>query len=263
MFRIRISLVSALVVAMAALAINSQAQQPPGGRGGGGGRGQRGGGPGGGPGGPGGWGGGPGGGPGGDLVRLADNEAVAKELKLTDRQKARVKQIADEQNKKRGEVFQQLRQQTDIATQQAAQQAQAEALQAGQGQIDPSIDARGSGAGNAVAGVLNRRGYQPPVYGGRLQGGQIDPATQQRAAQFQGRRAANAVQAQSREMMREAMQELQQESEASLAKTLDKYQVKRLKEIQLQVEGPGRVFGRTWQRSSNSPRSSMRRSRPS
>ena len=119
MSRIRITLVTALVVALAAAAINWQAQPPPGGRGGG--RGQRGGGPG---GGPGGW-----GGPGGNLIMLAGNEAVAKELKLTDRQKAKVKQISDDQNKKRGEVFQQIRQQADMAKAQAAQQAQAEALQ--------------------------------------------------------------------------------------------------------------------------------------
>jgi len=239
MFRIRITLMTALVVALAAVAINSQAQPPPDGQRGG--RGQRGGGPGGGPGGPGGW-GGPGGpgGPGGNLIALAGNEAVQKELKLTDRQKAKVKQISDDQNKKRGEVFQQLRQQTDMAKAQAAQQAQLEALQGGQ--IDPSVDARGSGAGNALAGALNQRGYQPQVYGGRVQGGQVDPAVQQQAAQFQERQAANAVQAQGWQVMREAMHELQQVSEGNLAKVLDKNQVKRLKEIQLQVEGPAAVI---------------------
>src|SRR5271157_5754297 len=239
MFRIRITLMTALVVALAAVAINSQAQPPPGGQRGG--RGQRGGGPAGGPGGPGGW-GGPGGpgGPGSSLIALAGNDAVQKELKLTERQKAKVKQISDDQNKKRGVVFQQLRQQTDMAKAQAAQQAQAEALQGGQ--IDPSVDARGSGAGNARAGALNSRGYQPQVYGGRVQGGQVDPAVQQQAAQFRGRQAADAVQAQGWQMMREAMQELQQESEGNLAKVLDKNQVKRLKEIQLQVEGPAAVI---------------------
>src|SRR5271157_6007794 len=236
MSRIRITLMTALVIALAAAAINSQAQPPPGGQRGG--RGQRGGGPGGGPGGPGGW-GGPGG-PGGNVIALAGNEAVAKELKLTDRQKAKVRQISDDQNKKRGEVFQQLRQQTDMAKAQAAQQAQLEALQGEQ--IDPSVDARGSAAGNALAGALNNRGYQPQVYGGRVQGGLVDPAVQQQAAQFQGGQAADAVQAQSRQMMREAMQELQQESEGNLAKVLDKNQVKRLKEIQLQVEGPAAVL---------------------
>jgi hypothetical protein len=164
---------------------------------------------------------------------------VAKELKLTDTQKAKLKTIADVQNKKRTEVFQNLRQQTDMAKAQAQQLAEAEALQ--QGQIDPSVDARGSGAGNPLAGALNGRGYQPQVFGGRVQGG-VDPALQQQAAQFQGRQAANAVQAQSREMMREAMQALQQESEGALAKILNKTQVKRLKEIQLQVQGPSAVL---------------------
>ena len=223
MLRIRITLMIALVFGLAAVAINSQAQPPPGGQRGG--RGQRGGGP---------------DGPDSNLIALAGNDAVQKELKLTDRQKAKVKQISDDQNKKRGEVFQQLRQQTDMAKAQAAQQAQAEALQGGQ--IDPSVDARGSGAGNALAGALNSRGYQPQVYGGRVQGGQVDPALQQQAAQFQGRQAADAVQAQGFQMMREAMQELQHESEGNLAKVLDKNQVKRLKEIQLQVEGPAAVI---------------------
>ena len=89
---------------------------------------------------------------------------------------------------------------------------------------------------------MNSRGYQPQIYGGRVQGGQVDPAVQQQAAQFQGQQAANAVQAQGWQMMREAMQELQQESEGNLAKVLDKNQVKRLKEIQLQVEGPAAVI---------------------
>ena len=65
---------------------------------------------------------------------------MQKELKLTDRQKAKVKQISDDQNKKRGDVFQQLRQQTDMAKAQAAQQAQAEALQEGR-LIPPSMPA--------------------------------------------------------------------------------------------------------------------------
>ena len=70
----------------------------------------------------------------------------------------------------------------------------------------------------------------------------MDPAVQQQAAQFQGRQAARAVQTQSREMMREAMQTLQQQAENELARTLDKNQAKRLKEIQLQVQGPGAVL---------------------
>jgi len=95
---------------------------------------------------------------------------------------------------------------------------------------------------NALAGALNSRGYQPQVYGGRVQGDQIDPAQQEQAAQLLGRQAANAVQAQNFQMMREAMQQLQNQSESELARVLDKNQVKRLKEIQLQVEGPAAVL---------------------
>ena len=43
-------------------------------------------------------------------------------------------------------------------------------------------------------------------------------------------------------MMREAMDQLNHESERDLARALDKNQVKRLKEIQLQVEGPFAVL---------------------
>lgn len=235
MFRIRVTMIMAgLVVAMAAVAPTSQAQPPAGGRGGGGGgRGQRGGSPG-GLGGPGGF-GGPGG-PGGSLTALAGNEAVQKEIKMTDRQKAAVKKVSDEQNNRRRDVFRQLREQTDMAKAQAAQEAQAQAFTP---QIDPTIDARGSGAGNPLAGALNRRGYQPPIYGGQIQ---IDPTQQQQAAQFQGQEAANAVQAQGWQMMREAMQQLQQAGDSELSRVLDKSQFKRLHEIQLQTEGPSTVL---------------------
>jgi hypothetical protein len=180
--------------------------------------------------------GGPGG-PGGNLIMLANNEAVQKELKMTDKQKAAVKSIGDNQNTKRRNVMQEMRQQMDMAKAQATQEAQALALQ--QPQIDPSVDARGSGAGNALAGALNSRGYQPPVFAGQPL---VDPTLQQQAAIAQGQAAGNAVQAQGWQMMREAMQQLQHESERELGRALEKTQVKRLREIQLQVEGPGAVL---------------------
>jgi hypothetical protein len=232
MSRFRVTVVMAgLVVASAALALNSSAQ-PPGGPGGRGGRGQ------GGPGGPGGFGmwGGPGGGPGGNLVTLAGNDAVQKELKLTDKQKAQVKKIADDSNTRRRDVFQNLRQQADAAKNQALQEAQAN-VEAGQ-QADPSLDARGSGAGNPLINSLNQRGYQPPIYGGQ----QLNDPAAQGAQQGQARAAANNAQAQGWQMMREAMDQLQHESDNSLARALEKNQVKRLKEIQLQVEGPFAVL---------------------
>ncbi len=184
MSRIRVTLVMAgLVVAFATLALTSSAQQQPGGRGGGGGgggRGQRGGGPGGG-----GF-GGPGfGGPGGNLVMLANNEAVQKELKLTDRQKALVKKVADDSNTKRRDVFGELRKQTDAAKAQAIQQAQAQAA-AGQ-QVDPSLDARGAGVGNPLVSALNQRGGPPQIYGGQMLNNN-NPAAQQQALRAQARR---------------------------------------------------------------------------
>jgi hypothetical protein len=168
---------------------------------------------------------------------LAGNEVVQKELKLSDRQKELVKKVSDEQNQKRREVFQQLRQQTDMAKAQIAQQAEAQAL--APQQIDPSVDARGSGAGSPLAGALNTRGYQPQIYAGQPL---VDPALQQQAALAQGQQAINNVQAQGWEMMRQAMQELQQAAEHEVARALDKNQFKRLKEIQLQVEGASAVL---------------------
>jgi Spy/CpxP family protein refolding chaperone len=236
MSRFRVTVIMAgLVVASAALALTSNAQQPPGGRGGRGGRGQ--GGPG-GPGGPGMW-GGPGG-PGGNLLMLAGNEVVQKELKLTDKQKAQVKKISEESNNKRRDVFQNLRQQADAAKNEAVQEAQAQAA-AGQ-QADPSLDARGSGAGNPLINSLNSRGFRPQIYGGQPLD---DPAAAQQAQQAQQAEVqaqVNNVQAQGWQMMREAMDQLQHESERDLARALDKNQVKRLKEIQLQVEGPFAVL---------------------
>jgi hypothetical protein len=237
MSRFRVTLVMAgLVVALATLALTSHAQQPPGGPGG---RGQRGGR--GGPGGPGGPGfGGPGfggpGGPGGNLVMLASNEVVQKELKMTDRQKALVKRVSDEQNTKRREVFQNLRQQTAAAKAQAVQEAQAQAAAA---QIDPSLDARGAAAGNPLVSALNQRGGRPQIFGGQTLD---DPAAAQQAQQALAQAQVNAVQAQGWQMTRQAMEELQHESERDLTRALDKNQFQRLKQIQLQVEGPFAVL---------------------
>ncbi|MGO9601015.1 MAG: hypothetical protein ACLP7Q_23790 [Isosphaeraceae bacterium] len=240
MSRIRVALVMAgMVVAWAALAIKSQAQPPPG------------------------WPGDPGGpagrddrgqgigpnepapfngpeGPGGfasDLFRLANNETVQKELKLTDRQKAAIKRVSDDQAKKRSDFFQGFRTQSDAARTQAVWEAQAQAL-AGT-QVDPSVDARGWGAGNPLYGALNSRGYQPRIYGGQPE---MDPTACEQQAKLQGQMAGDVVQNQSRQMMGEAMQEFQQESESALARVLDKAQSKRLREIQLQVEGAGAVL---------------------
>ena len=131
MFRIRVTMITAgLIVAMASIALDSQAQPPAGGGGGRGQRGQRGGF--GGPGGPGGF------GQGSDLLQLANNDVVQKEIKMTDRQKASVKSLSDDQNTKRRNTQQKMRQQLDQARNQATRQAQTQAQASVQPQVDPS-----------------------------------------------------------------------------------------------------------------------------
>lgn len=231
MSRLRVTFIMAgLIVAFAAMALTSNAQQQ-GGRGGRGARGQRGqGGPGGGM-----WGGT--GGPGSNLLMLASNDAVQKELNLSDKQKAQVKKISEDSNNRRRDAFQNLRQRGDMAKRQAAQQAQAELQQAQQ--IDPSLAARGSGANDPLINSLNSRGYQPPIFGGQ----QLeDPVAAQQARQAQVQARVNNAQAQNWQMMQGAMQRLEFESERNLGRVLDKNQAKRLKEIQLQVQGPFAVL---------------------
>ena len=86
----------------------------------------------------------------------------------------------------------------------------------------------GGGFGGQVQ-VPNGQGINPNQgqggRGNRGPGGQQDP---ERAQQFA--------------MMREAMNELTQNAEASLGKILDKSQAVRLKQIQLQLQGPGVIM---------------------
>src|ERR1700733_10174040 len=93
MSRLRLTfMTAAMLLALAALTLNSLAQ-PPGGGGGGGGGGRGGFG-----GGRGGF-GGPGGGfGGGSLLELASNAAVQEDLKLKDTQKAKIKNLSDKYN---------------------------------------------------------------------------------------------------------------------------------------------------------------------
>ena len=100
MSRLRITFTTAaLVLALAALTLNSLAQ-PPGG-GGGGGRGGRGGGF----GGPGGGFGGPGG---NTPLQLASTPAVQTDMKVTEKQKVQIKSLSDKYNAKRQEFFGQM-----------------------------------------------------------------------------------------------------------------------------------------------------------
>lgn len=221
MSRIRVTFIISGLVVLAVLAFDSHAQGPGGqGRGGRGGRG-----------GPGGIGRGGPGGFGGSLITLANNEAVQKELKMTDRQKGLVKRISDELNQKRRDMFQNMRRQTEAAKAQANVRPQ----QVPQ-QIDPSIDARGSGAGDPLIAALNNRGYTPPIYGGQPL---VDPSQAARAQQGPDPRA---FMAQNFAMMRQGMTALDNESEQALGQILERGQRERLKQIQLQIDAPFSVL---------------------
>jgi hypothetical protein len=231
MSRLRITLTSAaMIVALAALTLNSLAQPP----------GRNGGGPGGGPGGFFGRGGGPGG-PGGSLLSLASNPAVQEDMKLKDKQKAQIKSLNDKFGVQSREIWGQMgggfggpgggpgggpnaqgnggRRQGQNGQGQNGQDAQANGGfgggNDGQGQIQ---DPNGPGGNQNQGGGGGGRGNRGP-------GGPPDP---ERAQQFA--------------MMREAMGELTQSAEASLGKILDKTQATRLKQIQLQLQGPGAIL---------------------
>jgi hypothetical protein len=230
MSRLRVSLISAgLVVATATLALNVHAQ-PPGGRAGRNQRGnQRG------SGGPGNW-----SGPAGQetgLIGLAQNEVVQKELNVNDKQKSQLTRLTDDQNTKRKQAFEQVNKQQNMARQQIAQQAQAQAFAQ---QIDPSLDARGSGAGNPLVGALNQRGYVPPTFGGRVP--MNDPIAAQQQAQLQARMANNELRAESRQLMMMATRQLQMQTQQQLGKILDRNQMRRLRQIELQMDAPFTVL---------------------
>jgi hypothetical protein len=202
MSRLRITCTAAaLVLALAAMTLNSLAQPP----GGGGGRGGRGGGPGGGFGGPGGGFGGPGG---GSLLQLASNVAVQADMKVTEKQKTQIKSLNDKYDAK----MQEFRGQMGGGPGGRGQGG------GGQGQVP---DAQG---GNGGVGGGGNRGNR----GNRNQNGQGIPEDPEVAQQ----------RAEQREMMREAMTALRQSAETSLGRILDKGQATRLKQIQLQLEGP-------------------------
>ena len=239
MSRLRITFTTtALLLAVAALTLNSLAQPP----GGGGGRGGRGG-PGGfgGPGGPGGGFGGPGG---SSLLRLASNEAVQTELKLKDKQKAQIKTL----NEKYDQQMQGIQGQMGFGPGgQGRGGAQGKGQRGGQN-ADPNNQGNGQvgqGGGGAFGG--GGQGQDPNAQGGggrrnrgnRDQNGQVVPEDPEVAAARAEQRAA------AREAMaagREAMNELRLTAETSLGRILDKVQVSRLKQIDLQRQGPDVVF---------------------
>jgi hypothetical protein len=243
MSRLRITLFSAaMMVALAALTLNSLAQQP----------GRNGGGPGGGPGGFFGRGGGPGG-PGNSLLSLASNPAVQEDMKVKDKQKAQIKTLSDKFNVQSREMWTQMGggpggpggpgggppgggpNAQGKGGRRQGQNGQANA----NGQVDVQAQGNAGFGGVVDNGQIqdpNAPGFNPNQgqggggqggggRGNRGPGGQQDPA---RAQQFA--------------MMREAMDELTQGAETSLGKILDKTQATRLKQIQLQLQGPGAIL---------------------
>ncbi len=238
MARLRlIFITTATFVALAAFTLSSLAQQEPAGGGGAqppaGGRGGRGGGgPGGGGRGPGGF-GGFGGGGFNSLLGLASNVGVQTELKATDKQKSQIKSLNDKYNQR----SQELRTQYGFGGPPGGpggpggapgggnnggqggggggRRGQAGNGQAG-GQADVANGDQGAGGGQGGGG----RGGQGGGRGNR--GFNQDP-------EFQARM----------EEMRETSNQLRLTAESSLGKILDKRQVARLKQIQLQLDPSG------------------------
>jgi hypothetical protein len=232
MSRLRFSLISAaLIVGMGALTLDSRAQAPgPGGGQGG----QRGGFGRGGPGGFGGFGGF--GGPFGSLLGLANMPAVQEDLKLDETQKAKVKSL-NEANQKQS---QEIRTQFGMGGRGPNGGGPPGGGAPGGGPPrggppggnfnpnQPGGNANADNGGQAVAngGQDPGNGGQGPGNGRRNRGG-FGPGGQPNPEMMQRFQA-----------MREAMNELRQSTEQALAKILSRGQVGRLRQIQLQLEGP-------------------------
>ncbi len=221
MSRLRVTLTTAaLLVALAALTLNSVAQPPDRGGGGPGGRGF---------GGPGGW-GGPGGrggpgGPGGSLLQLASNEAVQVELKVKDKQKTQIKSLNDRYNA----------QMQEYRAQMGGPGGPGGGGPQGRGRGgngDPNAQGGGGGGGFGGGGQENAQGGGGRGNRGRNQNNGGVPEDPEVAQQRAEQRAA----------AREAMDQLRLTAESSLGKILDKAQVTRLKQIDLQRQGPDVVF---------------------
>jgi len=255
---------TAAFLALAAFALNSTAQQPqaPGGNGGFGGG--RGGGP--GRGGPGGFGfggfGGPGG-PGGSSLGLASNPAVQVDIKATEKQKAQIKGLSD----KLDQQMQELRRQMGMGGGpgggpngngpgggQNGQNGQNGGGRRGQngggnggGQGQGGFNGgggqggfNGGGQGGGQGGING--GGQGGINGGGQGGGGGGQNGQGGRGNRGNRPPMDPEKAQQFAAMRETMNEIRQSGEQSLAKILDKGQMSRLKQIQLQLAGPGVVF---------------------
>jgi hypothetical protein len=236
MSRLRLTfMTAAMLLALAALTLNSLAQPPGrGGGGGGGGRGGFGGGPGGGFGGPG---GGFGGFGGGSLLQLASNPGIQEELKLKDKQKAQIKSLNDKYNAQMQEFRGQFAGPGGPGGPQGKGQGRG-----GNGNGQNGQNGQGGGGGGGGFGGGGGQGQDPNAQNGggggrgnrgnRNQNGQGIPEDPEVVAQRN----------EQRQMAREAMNELRVAAESSLAKILDRGQVTRLKQISLQLEGTPAVL---------------------
>jgi hypothetical protein len=236
MHRIRITLISAAMVStLAVLTLNSMAQ-PPGAQGG---RARGGpGGPGGfgGPGGPGGF-GGPGG-PGGSVFSLVMNPAVQEELKLKEPQKAKLKSFVDTYNERQRVLGEQQRA-LFMPPGQGPGQGPGPGQGGGRGQnqgggrgqnrnANPDAQAGvgggnggGGNGGGGNGGGGNGGGGNGNPGGGRRNRPQLTPEQQEQLAE-----------------LREGTQQLQLAGEQNLVKLIGSAAYTRLKQIQLQLEGP-------------------------
>lgn len=184
--------------------------------------------------------GGPGGrggfGRGGSLVDLAGRDIVQKEIKVTEQQKPRLQSLSQETRSQRDRIMRQLRQTSERA-QSRVRNAQPNIPQV------PNVPANpGGGFGAGFGGDFG--GYGTSPYGDANQG--PNPAQLQQMAEMQRQQQQQQqermIRNEGREQMSQAMQGIQRQSDQALAKILDKEQMTRLREIQLQMEGPFAVI---------------------
>ena len=246
MHRLRITIISTAMMASLAVFTHSSMAQDPGGAqggGGGGGRGRGAGGQGGFGGGPGGFGGGPGGfggGPGGSVLNLATNEAVQEELKLKDPQKAKIKSLVDSHNERQRALRAQMNPGGGPGGPGGqAGQGQGAGGQGGQAQGAQGGRGRNRNGGNVQAGA---GGGDQGAGGGGGQGGQNGGGGGQGGQNGGGgrgnRRQLTPEEQEARAQIADAMQQLQRSSEQSLIKIIGTSGYARIKQIQLQLQGP-------------------------
>ncbi|WP_165221184.1 hypothetical protein [Aquisphaera insulae] len=172
------------------------------------------------------------------LIELAQNDYVQEVLKVTDNQKQSLKKLADDQQTRGKESMQRLRQQADQATTRAQAEAQALAQQQMMAAQANAANNQGRADGSTLSSQIN--GYAFSNYG--MNQNQVDPMALQQAAAMQGQMASNEIRSQSWMMMRQAMRRMEEASDQQVARVLDRNQMKRIREIQLQVNGAASVL---------------------